>query len=176
AFEPNSLFATRLEEWLCSTSETESPMPCLESRPNIRRIPFVLEDNIDGSTNTGTSDNDEKYDVILFCHSMYGMKPKRKFIERALEMLDERHQGGLVLVFHRDVDLHLDGLVCHRTASLPTGVVSVANDDETLDGFAPLVAGFVMQDSDVDKAVRFEWRKVCRASGRRKEALPGHLL
>src|SRR5437016_11315214 len=35
AFEPNGLFATRLEEWLCSTSETESPLPCLESPPNI---------------------------------------------------------------------------------------------------------------------------------------------
>lgn len=28
AFEPNDLFATRLEEWVCSTSETERPLPC----------------------------------------------------------------------------------------------------------------------------------------------------
>ena len=176
AFEPNGLFATRLGEWLYSTSETESPLPCLESPPDIHRIPFVLEDNIGSGTGTGTSDGDRKYHVILFCHSMYGMKPKHKFIERALEMLVERPQGGMVAVFHRDGALHLDGLVCHRTASFPTGVVRVANDDKILDCFAPMIAGFVMQDVDVDKATRVEWRKVCRALGRREEAHPDHLL
>jgi adenine phosphoribosyltransferase len=175
AFEPNGLFATRLEEWLCSTSETESPLPCLENPPNIHRIPFGLQDSIGSSTITGTRGNDEKYDIILFCHSMYGMKPKHRFIERALEMLVERPQGGMVAVFHRD-SLHLDGLVCHRTASFPTGVVSVANDDEVLDCFAPFIAGFVMEDVDVDKAIRVEWRTVCRALGRREEAHPDHLL
>jgi hypothetical protein len=87
AFEPNGLFATRLEEWLCSTSETES---LLENLPNIHRIPFVLQDNIGSGTSTSTRDNDEKSDIILFCHSMYGIKPKHRFIERALEMLVER--------------------------------------------------------------------------------------
>jgi len=176
AFEPNGLFATRLEEWLCSTSETESPLPCLESLPDIHRIPFVLDSNTGSGTGTGTSDGDEKFDVILFCHSMYGMKPKHRFIERALEMLVERPEGGMVVVFHRDGTLHLDGLMCHRTASFPTGVIRVANDDEVLDCFAPFVAGFVMQDMDVDKAIRVEWRKVCRALGRREEAHPDYLL
>lgn len=75
AFEPNDLFATKLEEWLCSTLETETPLPCLESSPDIHRIPFVLNSN-----GTDTSDGDEKFDIILFCHSMYGMKPKERFI------------------------------------------------------------------------------------------------
>lgn len=176
AFEPNGLFTTRLEEWLCSTSETESPLPCLENPPDIHRIPFVLQENIGSGTGNGTSDDDEKYDIILFCHSMYGMKPKHRFIERALEMLVERPQGGMVAVFHRDGALHLDGLVCHRTVSFPTGVVRVANDDEVLDCFAPFVAGFIMRDVDVDKAIRVDWRKVCRALGRREEAHPDHLL
>lgn len=176
AFEPNGLFATRLGEWLGSTSETESPLPCLETPPDIRRFPFVLPDNIGSGTSTGTSDGDGKYDIILFCHSMYGMKPKHKFIERALEMLVDRPQGGMVAVVHRDGVLHLDGLVCHRTTSFPTGVVSVANDDEVLDRFASFVAGFTMQDADVDKAIRADWRKVCRALGRREEAYPNHLL
>lgn len=171
AFEPNGLFATRLEEWLCSTAETESPLPCLEIPPTIHRIPFVLS-----GTSAGTRDNDEKYDIILFCHSMYNMKPKHRFIERALEMLVERPQGGMVAVFHRDGALHLDGLVCHQTASFPTAVVSVANDDEVLDCFAPFIAGFTIQDVDVDKAIRVDWRKVCRALGRREEAHPDHLL
>ena len=174
AFEPNGLSASRLEEWLCSTSETESPLPCLEKPPNIHRIPFVLQDNIRSATSTDT--NDEKFDTVLFCHSMYGMKPKHRFIERALEMLVERPQGGMVVVFHRDGTLHLDGLVCHRTASFPTGVVSVANDDEALDYFAPFVAGFVIQDVDMDKAIRVDWREVCRALGRREKAHPDQLL
>lgn len=176
AFEPNGLFATRLEEWLCSTSETESPLPCLENPPNIHPIPFVLPYIIGSGTSTGTRENDEKYDIILFCHSMYGMKPKHGFIERALEMLVEWPQGGMVAVFHRDGALHLDGLACHRTASFPTGVVSVANDDEVLDCFAPFIAGFIMQDVDVDKAIRVDWRKVCRALGRREKDQPGQLL
>ena len=176
AFEPNGLFATRLEEWLCSTSETESPLLCLENPPDIHRIPFVLQDNIESGTGTGTSNHDEKYDIILFCHSMYGMKPKHRFVEQALEMLVERPQGGMVAVFHRNGALHLDGLVCHRTASFPTGVVSVANDDEVLDCFASFVAGFIMQDVNVDKAIRTDWRKVCRALGRREKAHPEHLL
>lgn len=169
AFEPNGLFATSLGEWLCSTSETEPPLPCLESLADIRRIPFVLEDNVECS-------DEEKFDIVLFCHSMYGMKPKYKFIERALQMLVEQPHGGMVAVFHRDRALHLDGLVCHRTASFPTGVVRVANDDDVLDRFAPFIAGFVMQDVDVDMAIRVEWRKVCRALGRREEAHPNHLL
>jgi adenine phosphoribosyltransferase len=174
ALEPNGLFATDLEEWLCFDSEIETPLPCLQSPPDIHRVPFVLDNN--KGSGTGTSDGDEKYDVILFCHSMYGMKPKRRFIERALGMLVERPEGGMVVVFHRDGTLHLDGLVCHRTASFPTGVVRVADDDEVLDCFAPFIAGFVMQDVDEEKAVRVEWRKVCRALGRREEAHLNHLL
>jgi adenine phosphoribosyltransferase len=169
AFEPNGLFATRLEESLCSTSETESPLPCLENTPNIHRVPFALQDF------TGTNDQDEKYDVVLFCHSMYGMKPKHRFIEQALKMLVERPQGGMVVVFHRDV-FHLDGLVCHQTASFPTGVVRVANDDEVLDSFALFIAGFNMQDVNVDKAIRDDWRKMCRTLGRHEEAHPNHIL
>ena len=46
----------------------------------------------------------------------------------------------------------------------------------TIDCFAPFVAGFVMQDVDVDKAIRVEWPKVCRALGRREEVHPDHLL
>ena len=176
AFEPNGLFATRLEEWLGSTSETEYPLLCLENPPDIRRIPFALPEDIGSVASTDTSDDDEKYDIILFCHSMYGMKPKYKFIERALGMLVERPQGGMVAVFHRDGVLNFDGLVCHRTASFPTGIVSVANDDEVLDCFASFVVGFTMQDDDVNKDFRADWRNVCRALGRREEAHPNHLL
>ena len=176
AFEPNGLFATRLEEWICSSSKMESPLPRLESPPDIRRIPFLLKDNMGSGTGTVTSNDTEKHDIILFCHSMYGMKPKSRFIERALKMLVEQPQGEIVAVFHRDGALDLNGLVCHQAASFPTGVVRVVNDDEVLDSFTPFIAGLVMQDEDVDKAIRVEWREVCRALGRREEAHPDHLL
>lgn len=173
AFEPNDLFATRLEECFRSTSETESPLSCLESSVVIHRIPFDLDSN---KTTATASDGTEKFDLILFCHSMYGMKPKSKFIEPALGMLLEQPEGAMVVVFHRDGTMHLDGLVCHRTASLPTGVIRVADNNEVLDCFAPFIAGYVTQDVDTDTAVKSEWRKICRALGRCEEANPDHLL
>ncbi|KAK3645814.1 hypothetical protein LTR22_014582 [Elasticomyces elasticus] len=166
----------RLEEWLCFTSETASPLPSLRTPPDIFRIPFALDSSVRVGTSTGTSHGDEKFDIILFCHSMYGMKPKEAFIERALKLLLDRQEGGMVIIFHRDGKLHLDGLFCHRTSSFPTGVIRVADDDEALDSFAAFIAGYVMQDSNADKAVHVEWRKVCRNLGDREETLPDHLL
>ncbi|KAL6829735.1 hypothetical protein V8C40DRAFT_285838 [Trichoderma camerunense] len=132
AFEPNDLYATELQEWL----ETESPLPCLESLPDIHRVPFTL---------------DSTFDVVLFCHSMYRMKPKRKFIERALEMLAVQPEGGVVVVFHRD-GVDFDGLICHKTASFPSGTICVADNDKMLGDFSSFIAGFVMQDKDADEA------------------------
>ncbi|KAH8705063.1 phosphoribosyl transferase domain protein [Talaromyces proteolyticus] len=163
-FEPNDLFATRLTEWIGS----ESPLPRLERLPNIHRTHFILEENINSGTN-GYGKCSERYDIILLCHSMYGMKPKCGFIDQALKMLVEPPQQGMVVVFHRDGVLHLD-------ASFPAGVVRVADDDESLDCFAPFIAGYVMQDVSADKAIRGEWRKLCRNLGSREEAHPDHLL
>ncbi|KAJ5165285.1 uncharacterized protein N7500_007115 [Penicillium coprophilum] len=87
AFEPNELIATKLEKWFCSTSETEAPLPCLESPPDIRRVSFDLASNDISGTSSDTHESKEKFDVILFCHSMYGLKSKARFVERALEML-----------------------------------------------------------------------------------------
>lgn len=182
ALEPNDLFATRLEGWIGSSTDMESPLPCLESPPDIRRAPFAPEGDTghDIGTCDDTHKDDETYDVVLFCHSMYGLKPRRRFVDRALEMLNvERSQGGgLVVIFHRDNNtLHLDNLVCHRTASFPIGVIRVADKDEALDCFASFVAGFTMQgETGVDKAIRAEWRKVCRALGRRGKTYQDHLL
>ncbi|KAJ5595098.1 uncharacterized protein N7459_001306 [Penicillium hispanicum] len=176
AFEPSHVFSSRLEEWLSSTSETECPLPCLESPPDIHRAPFVLNSNTGSGTDTGRRDNDEKFDIILFCHSMYSMKPEVKFIEQALSMLVEQPEGGMVVVFHCDGALQLNGLVCHRTASFPTGAICVADNDEVLDCFTPIVAGFVMQDAEVNKGIQIEWRKVCRLLGRRDEAHPERLF
>ncbi|CAI7604860.1 unnamed protein product [Penicillium glandicola] len=176
AFEPNDLLATRLEKSLHSTSETEYPLPCLESPPSIHHTSFDLSSDTKNSTGTSTRDSDEKFNVILFFDSMYDVKPRAKFIERALGMLVKQPEGGMVVLFHHGGTLKLDGLVCHRTASFPTGAVCVANDDKVLDSFTPFIAGFVMQDGEMDKALRVKWRKVCRALGRHEEAHPNHLL
>lgn len=184
AFEPNSLFAARLEEALGPNSEQESTLPCMKSPPDICRQPFDVESNKAGGTGTINSsrDDDEKYDAIIFCHSMYGMNPKHRFIERALKMItgspDHLAEGGLVLVFHRDNRaLHFGNLASYQTASFPNGVVRVADNDEELDSFASFVAGFSVQEgTDVGNTIRSEWRKVCRALGRREEHQKGRLM
>ncbi|KAI1765254.1 phosphoribosyl transferase domain protein [Hypoxylon sp. FL1150] len=174
AFEPNIFHATSLEESLYPSAEVERPLPCLENLPKIYRDSFTL-DHSDRGAVTGMSDT-RGYDVVLFCHSMYGMSPKPKFIERALQLLDGRLRDGMVVVFHRDDTLHLPGLVCHRTSSFPDGVISVMSDDQSVGCFAAFVAGCTMQDADVDKAVRNEWRKLCRDSARYDQTHTGHLL
>jgi adenine phosphoribosyltransferase len=201
ALEPNGLFATQLRGWIASSSPTatssssstlpevglaeekESRLPCLESAPDIRNVPFVaqaMETEWDGSTTTATTttsgldDHDRKFDLVLFCHSLYGVYPKTAAVRRAIEMLVDLPRDGLVVVFHRHPLDHVvdddDGLVCHRTATFPTGVVSVPdagddNDDDkaALDAFAAFVAGF----TTADETTRAAWRGECRALGRR---------
>lgn len=94
AFEPNNLYADRLAQWLGNlVSEAEVPFPSLGSSPKIRNVPFT----VDGSLGV-----DDKFDVVLFCHSMYGMKPKGEHIVCALDLLVVQPDDGMVVVFHRD--------------------------------------------------------------------------
>ncbi|KAI0197875.1 phosphoribosyl transferase domain protein [Astrocystis sublimbata] len=176
AYEPSALFATKLEEWFAAPSETGLPLPCLESPREVHRLAFTFDSKTESSTSASKSDGDDKFDIILFCHSMYGMRPKNRFIEHALDMLAEKPEGGVVVVFHRDGDLQIDGLVCHKTASFPTGVVQVADEDDALDSFAAFIAGFTIQDEGADRSTRLEWREICRALGHRDEAHPDCLL
>jgi hypothetical protein len=167
AFEPNTVFATRLEEWFESgdREDPKTPFPGLIGPPEIYDCAFEPQDN----DHRGW----ERYDIVLFCHSMYGMKNKHNYINRALEML---RAGGIVAVFHRDGVLHLDEMVCHHTASWPTGVVGIADEDEALDCFATFVAGRSMLDIEEGKAVRAAWREVCRILGCYDKAYLKHLL
>ena len=79
AFEPNALFAGKLEEWLKGNEEMGknlgSPFAGHKGDIIIHQAPFNVDNDaaIEGSSV-------EKYDIILFCHSMYGMKPQHKFI------------------------------------------------------------------------------------------------
>ncbi|TLS31302.1 hypothetical protein PpBr36_03417 [Pyricularia pennisetigena] len=172
AYEPSTLFAAELEKGFQSGSglEVEVPLPRLKTPPEIRRMPFDLDGN------NRMDEGEEAFDLVLFCHSMYGMHPKRKFVERALAKLDGRFGGAMVVVFHRAGKLHLDGLVCHSTATFPSGVIRVMDDDELLDAFARFVAGYVVDDIDEKSAsILSDWRGLCRALGRREGAHPNLL-
>ncbi|KAK3046753.1 hypothetical protein LTR09_011778 [Extremus antarcticus] len=174
AFEPNAVFASRLEERLCNTGEREErcPLPRLEGQADIRTEPFVLDSSVRSVSDRGTTVFREKFDVVLFCHSMYGMKPKEDFIRLAIGLLVERMEGSMVVVFHRDDTVRFDGLVCHWTASYPAGVVRVPDDDEKLEKFASFITGFTLRSVVASKAICASWRKVCRTLGARE---PGHL-
>jgi hypothetical protein len=168
-FEPNRLFASRLKEWLRSGSEGERPLPCLKTPPDIWRVSFPPK----SATSSGSQN---KFDMVLFCHSLYGVRSKSDVIKRALDLLSDDSGDEMVVVFHRDGSLRLDGLVCRHTAVFPTGVAHVRDDDEVLDTFADFVAGSATSDtttanlstrSTAKSAVRSaarESRDICRSA------------
>ncbi|VUC37965.1 unnamed protein product [Clonostachys rosea] len=160
AIEPNLLFAESLEARFHSKMP---PLPCLSRHP----IVYVASYSADNKFSV-----DGKFDLILFCHSLYGMKSKRDDILAALDLLEDH---GTIVVFHRDGSLQLNGLVCHRTASFPTGITCVADDDIALDNFSLFVAGSSFGDRELDEATRVEWRNLCRTMGRRDNVHQGRL-
>ncbi|KAJ6780546.1 hypothetical protein PWT90_06634 [Aphanocladium album] len=160
ALEPNKIFATRLERYMGQDSEGGPPFPCLERPADIHIQSFTAEITIDGSQKMSTGD--EVYDMILFCHSMYGMKPKSTYLQRALGMLDG---DGILIVFHRGESLFVENMVCHRTACFPTGRVSVKNRDHELDCFAMFIAGFEPLHATACSELMAKWRKTCREMG-----------
>jgi adenine phosphoribosyltransferase/phosphomevalonate kinase len=166
AFEPNKLFASTLKEWLRSGSEGHRPLPCLEASPDVWRIPFPPK----ATTSSGSQD---KFDVVLFCHSLYGMADKHEVVKNALGLLRGQSDDEMVVVFHRDGSLKLDGLACRHTAVFPTGVVHVRDDDEVLDAFADFIAGSTMSDTAAAEQVHKKYREFCRALGGKGK--PGHL-
>ncbi|KAM3425796.1 hypothetical protein BST61_g7724 [Cercospora zeina] len=171
AFEPNKIFARQLGQSFSSSSPTSSLLPSLMSAPNIQSAPFCLQ----SKTQADATGKAEKFDVILFCHSMYGMEPKSEYVEKALEMLNEEVEDAMVVIFHRHGSLHLDGLVCHFTASFPNGVFRVPDKDKDLDCFARFAAGVVVRDVDEKEAIQKEWRSVCRLHGRSEHSYPDRL-
>ncbi|SMR60596.1 unnamed protein product [Zymoseptoria tritici ST99CH_1E4] len=170
AFEPNVLFAERLQQSLSLASDTTSPLPCLEGAPKIHHVAFAL----DTSAGVLEDGNEEKFDVVLFCHSMYGMKPKRSFIEKALSLLKEKPANGMAVVIHRE-SLDFGGLTTHCSTSGPT-IIRVNDGDETLNRFAPFIAGYVMEQDDVKEAVQRRWRQVCRELAEREDIRERSLL
>ncbi|KAM0229213.1 hypothetical protein ACHAP5_011720 [Fusarium lateritium] len=162
AYEPNKLFAEELKEWL-STAD-EAPFPSSQAAV-VYQKPFGL-----------STRPQERYNVILFCHSPYGMILQVETVKNALSLLVEEPDDGLVIMFHRTGSLHLGHLVCHRSACFTDGAVRIKDNDSVLDKFAPFIAGFVLQDKDERENFQAEWRRVCRAVGRRDEQRPRELV
>ncbi len=166
AYEPNQVFAKRMNEWLSPTSDKEQPLPALKSEADILQSHFSLQDECE------IIPSHEKYDIVLFCHSMYGMNPNRKFIEKSIELLVREPHSGVVVVFHRGGVLQLDDLVSHESISFPNGTVRAVDNDEALDRFASFITGFNIIEIEANT----ERRQICRNLGARDEAHPDHLL
>jgi hypothetical protein len=162
AFEPNSLFSEQLGEWL-STAD-EAPFPSSKAT-------FVHQKPFGPGTLT-----DGRYNIILFCHSLYGMTSQVGVVKNALSLLVEKPEDGLVIVFHGSDSLHIDNLVCHRSACFPDGVIRIKDNDSAVDKFATFIAGCALQDKDERENVQAEWRRVCRAVARPDEQHPRHLI
>jgi hypothetical protein len=88
AFEPNSLFSEQLGERLSTADETPFP---LSKATIVHQKPFGPGTRTDG-----------RYNVILFCHSLYGMTSQVGVIKNALSLLVEKPDDRLVIVFHRN--------------------------------------------------------------------------
>lgn len=63
------------------------------------------------------------------------------------------------MVFHRDGTLQFDGLVCHKTASFPTGLLCVKDNHEAFDSFAAFIVGGTTNDQASWRTV---YRNLCR--------------
>ncbi|KAF7193447.1 Adenine phosphoribosyltransferase [Pseudocercospora fuligena] len=167
AFEPNEISASELERYLQLKQEEDTPFPYMAGKPDIIRVSY----NADRDTVPETAlHEDEKFDIILFCHSMYGMKPRRSFIEKAVDTLLKR-EGGSIIVFHRGENLSFDGLACCEGACHPTGRLCIPDEDEEIDKFAAFIAGFRIQDY----AIRQQWRSICRNLSHPKDGDSGNL-
>ncbi|OAL46964.1 hypothetical protein IQ07DRAFT_145620 [Pyrenochaeta sp. DS3sAY3a] len=171
AMEPNTLYATHLQESLRGTTG-EVPFPSLRNQPRIHRTPFALNDNISSTLDSGLGSGVAKFDLIVFCHSIYGMASKSGCLTRALDLLVDDPTGTLA-VFHRDGALDLGSLLCQEKISFPEGVASVPDSDEEINRFASFITGIEFEDTEGSSTVRSEWRDLCRSLSSSK--LPGHV-
>ncbi|RGP67009.1 phosphoribosyl transferase domain [Fusarium longipes] len=161
AYEPNQRFARRLKDWLHPT-EDASPFPSM----NIS--------SIHGEAFTQDTITNDKYHIILFCHSLYGMS-KDQVVRHSLHMLSEEPDEGIVVVCHRDGTVLLDNLVCQQSALFPEGTLRIKDSDSAIDTFTPFMAGCSIQDAKIHNDLHIEWRKLCRKLAQREDVRPSTL-
>lgn len=121
-------FAAKSGGSLSSTRGLQPPLTYLMGPADIRRPSFDLEGKNDADGGGGRT----SFNVILFCHGVYGTEPKRRFLKRLLAILPEGRANSIVVVFHCQGTAHFDDLVCQQTASFPTGMTFAANDNDIL--------------------------------------------
>ncbi|SPJ79061.1 uncharacterized protein FTOL_07452 [Fusarium torulosum] len=156
---PNTLHLNRTA---CFPNSRESGYP----RPTKAPFPSSKATVVHQKSFGAGTRTDGRYNVILFCHSLYGVTSQVGVVKNALSLLVEKPNDGLVIVFYGTVSLHVDNLVCHRSAYFPDGAVRIKDNNSALDKFAPFIARCTLQDKDERENVQAEWRKVCRAVGR----------
>ncbi|KAF6514641.1 hypothetical protein HZS61_005775 [Fusarium oxysporum f. sp. conglutinans] len=133
ALEPSFQYTQSLTRWL-SPMEDERPLPSLK-HSLVRPAPFTPE-----------SCKGQNYDVILFCHSLYGMKRKEKIIRNTLKMLPKDPLGA------------------------------IKDDDEAINSFARFIARYSLTDGKLYKTRQAKWRTICRELAGRDDDRPGHLM
>ncbi|SCV47399.1 related to adenine phosphoribosyltransferase [Fusarium fujikuroi] len=101
ALEPSFQYTQSLQRWL-SPKENERPLPSLNY--SFARLAPFIKGSCPG----------EKYDVILFCHGLYGLKNKKEIIRHTIEMLPEDPLDGMVIIFHRAGSLIFDNLALYN--------------------------------------------------------------
>ncbi|KAL7756287.1 hypothetical protein ACKLNR_013280 [Fusarium oxysporum f. sp. zingiberi] len=131
--EPSFQYTQSLTRWL-SPMEDERPLPSLK-HSLVRPAPFTPE-----------SCKGQNYDVILFCHSLYGLKRKEKIIRNTLKMLPKDPLGA------------------------------IKDDDEAIDSFARFIARYSLTDGKLCKTCQAKWRTICRELAGRDDDRPGHLM
>ncbi|KAK2473995.1 hypothetical protein H9L39_13955 [Fusarium oxysporum f. sp. albedinis] len=133
ALEPSFQYTQSLTRWL-SPMEDERPLPSLKHLL-VRPAPFTPE-----------SCKGQNYDVILFCHSLCGMKREEKSIRHTLTMLSKDPLGA------------------------------IKDDDEAIDSFARFIARYSLTDGKLYKIRQAKWRTICRELAGRDDDRPGHLM
>ncbi|KAF5624528.1 phosphoribosyl transferase domain protein [Fusarium sp. NRRL 52700] len=163
ALEPSFHYTQSLQRWV-SPKENERPFPS-SKQTLVRPAPFTMQ-----------SCAGEKYDVILFCRGLYGLKNKEEIVRHTIGMLPEDPLDGMVIIFHRAGSLILDNLVCHRSLSSPNRTVAIKDDNEAIDSFTRFIAGYSLKTGVLYETRQAQWRTICRELARRDDDRPGHLI
>jgi hypothetical protein len=173
AYEPNHLFVETLKTSLEAQTTSKGPLPNLRSAADIHDYGF----NPETTAGKGECDanDDATFDVILFCHSLYGLKPQHAYIEKAIGILAQQSSDSVVVVFHRDGVLELGNLVCRSAVIYPQGIVSVEDSDMNIDRFAQFIAGCAVPTVSDNQKIRAVLRQTCRDLGTRSSNNPSQL-
>lgn len=167
SFEPNASYTTTLRQWIKTPlSDGKTPFPMAQDSIDILNQHFDCSESNSSCLETKNA----KYDLVLFCHSMYGMRPQLRYINSALKLLPDAPQNGVVVVFHRRGGLDLEGLVSQRSAVFNHAHIVIPDDDMTLDCFASFISGSAPYTMGSECVAIQARRRICRQLGQVDES------